>query len=289
MKKLIKIFILFLLPFYFQTSLFSEEKTSSESLKQGIEIDLNAPKNIWFTLKEIKKIHKYAVPIDKINLLGVDVANKKKHLRIKKDVDTYHDDDIAVVEVVFADNLDGGGGVQKLIDNYNIEKIKHFYYTWPGIWSYFRPEYNSDKDIEEQFKTWDYRKIRIKDFLEIIDSYNKFKNEWRHIKEKTKKRFKRKMEYLYQLYHRWVIVKAMHFAVLKKHVNPILEETWWRLFIWYNLSLYEASKKKTSQSKMPLDGEVIALDTYTGDYTHSWNQYLKNSNQTTSSEVYYFK
>ena len=112
MKILIKILILFLLLFCFQTSLFSEEKTSSESLKQGIEIDLNDPKNIWFTLKEIKKIHKYAVPIDKINLLGVDVANKKKHLRIKKDVDTYHDDDIAVVEVVFADNLDGGGGTK---------------------------------------------------------------------------------------------------------------------------------------------------------------------------------
>ena len=123
--------------------------------------------------------------------------------------------------------------------------------------------------------------------MEIIDRYTSFERDWKYISENSKKGFHDKMEYLYQLYHRWVIVKAMHFAVLKKHVNPILEETWWRLFIWYNLSLYEASKKKTSQSKMPLDGEVIALDTYTGDYTHSWNQYLKNSNQTTSSEVYF--
>ena len=180
-----------------------------------------------------------------------------------------------------------GGGVQKLINKYNIEKIKHFYYTWPGIWSYFIPEYDSDKDIEEQFKTWWYRKKRIIHFLEIIDRYTSFERDWKYISENSKKGFHDKMEYLYQLYHRWVIVKTMHFAVLKKHVNPILKETWWRLVIWYNSSLHQASKKKTFQSKMHTSGDENTLWLmYFGDSTQSWSHYLKNSIQTNFSELY---
>ena len=285
MKKLIKIFILFLLPFYFQTSLFAEEKSSSSS-EQKIEIDLNDPKNIWFTLKEIKKIHKYAVPIDKINLLGVDVADEEKHNKILEKIKKYPDDDLIGVDVVFPDHQEGEG-LQKLIDKHKIEHIRNFYYTAPSEWAYFWPKDKSGKNIEKEFRTWRFRNQSIRLYLEIIDRYTSFERDWKYISENSKKGFHDKMEYLYQLYHRWVIVKAMHFAVLKKHVEAFIEETWWKLELWYNLSLDNASKKKTFQSKASLGGEEnIPWDTYSGDSILFWSQYLKNSIQTNSREVY---
>ena len=285
-----------------------EEKQDNIKIKTAHnkeeEIDLNAPKNKWFTLEEIKKIYKYSTPIDKLTLYELDESDYERHNKILKRLSKYDDDDLVWIDVNFPNHINSEE-IQDYIEKYNVIETFDYFYSWPDTSAYFTPE--EGKTIKEQLETWKFRKKVIGDLLRSLEYVEKkeaweFKDdityedfyEWEELESRRKhyeETTKQEREYLYQIYHRWLILKAMKLVLKKKDAELFLKDTWVALEKALNISarmaVIESLEKKNSHSQVHLNGDGnIPFTTSYEDTDGYLNQSSKESiqkNMSTSS------